>query len=67
MFPFSHSQSQFLFLSFSLPIISHSLEKQANSIAAAVYEVFAKGEAKTADMGGNATTSDFTKAVINKV
>ena len=40
------------------------LDDHANKIAASVYAVIAEGRVRTADMGGNAATSDFTSAVI---
>lgn len=56
-----------MILSATMMLRHLGLEKQANSIAAAVYDVFAEGKVKTADMGGNSKTSDFTGAVISKV
>lgn len=40
------------------------LPKQANAIASSVYKVLADGKTRTADIGGSASTTDFTKAVI---
>lgn len=56
-----------MILSATMMLRHLGLEKQANSIAAAVYDVFAEGKVKTADMGGNSKTTDFTGAVISKV
>lgn len=57
------------------------LESQANVIASSVYDVIKEGKIRTADMGGeyflggcgsaadqvgNTSTTDFTKAVLNK-
>jgi len=42
------------------------LETQANTIAAAVYDVIQEGKVRTADMRGTASTSDFTKAILAK-
>jgi isocitrate/isopropylmalate dehydrogenase len=37
------------------------------SIQAALLEVIGEGKYRTGDLGGVATTSDFTKAVIDKL
>ncbi|KIL68047.1 hypothetical protein M378DRAFT_121084 [Amanita muscaria Koide BX008] len=43
------------------------LDSIANNIASAVFEVISEGTTKTHDMGGSATTSDFTSAIIKKL
>ncbi|BEI80085.1 hypothetical protein CcaverHIS002_0106140 [Cutaneotrichosporon cavernicola] len=42
------------------------LEDQANTIASSVYNVIKGGYHRTYDVGGTSSTTDFTKAVINK-
>lgn len=42
------------------------LESQANVIASAVYDVIKEGKIRTADMGGSTSTTEFTKAILNK-
>ncbi|KAG1836184.1 hypothetical protein DFJ58DRAFT_819324 [Suillus subalutaceus] len=44
-----------------------SLDSIANSIASATFDVINAGEVRTADMGGGATTSEFTNAIIKKL
>ncbi|KAF8621642.1 hypothetical protein AX15_007660 [Amanita polypyramis BW_CC] len=43
------------------------LDAVANNIASAVFDVINEGKVKTYDMGGSATTSDFTAAIIKKL
>ncbi|KAG2116111.1 uncharacterized protein F5147DRAFT_676014 [Suillus discolor] len=43
------------------------LDSIANSIASATFDVINAGEVRTADMGGAATTSEFTNAIIKKL
>ena len=43
------------------------LDYPANQIAASVFRVIAEGKVRTADMGGNATTQQFTQAVIDNL
>jgi len=43
------------------------LDSIANNIAGATFDVINAGEVRTADMGGAATTSEFTAAVIKKL
>jgi isocitrate dehydrogenase (NAD+) len=40
------------------------LDDHANRISKSVYDVIAEGT-RTRDMGGNATTQEFTRAVLN--
>ena len=42
-------------------------EEEAARIDNALVEVFAEGKRLTADLGGNATTSEFTQAVIQRL
>ncbi|KAI9293933.1 hypothetical protein K502DRAFT_337932 [Neoconidiobolus thromboides FSU 785] len=41
-----------------------NLEQQANQISNAVYKTIEDARVRTPDMGGNSSTTDFTKAVI---
>jgi len=56
-----------MILSATMMLRHLGLEGQANSIAEAVYSVLAEGKIQTADMGGSSKTSEFTKAVIEKI
>lgn len=44
-----------------------SLDSIANNIATATYDVINTGKVRTKDMGGEASTSDFTGAVISNL
>ena len=39
----------------------------ANNIAKATFDVINEGKIRTADMGGSATTQDFTAAITKKL
>lgn len=41
--------------------------KLQNRISRAVYEVIGSGKAMTRDMGGNATTHEFTRSVLDRM
>jgi len=43
------------------------LDEHANRISKAVYGVIADKKVRTRDMGGDATTHDFTRALLNKM
>ena len=43
------------------------MNKQAENIQGAVLGVIAEGKYRTGDLGGRATTSDFTKAIIDRL
>ncbi|KAF7355387.1 Isocitrate dehydrogenase [Mycena sanguinolenta] len=43
------------------------LDPVANQIATATFDVINSGKVRTADMGGSATTSDFTSAIIKSL
>ncbi|KFY11495.1 hypothetical protein V492_04429 [Pseudogymnoascus sp. VKM F-4246] len=43
------------------------LDEHANRISKAVYDVIAAGQVRTRDMGGNSTTNEFTRAVLDKM
>ncbi|WFD05923.1 isocitrate dehydrogenase (NAD(+)) [Malassezia vespertilionis] len=51
-------------LSATMMLRHFGLDYQANLITAAVYRVISEGKVRTADLGGNATTQEFTQAVL---
>ncbi|KAF8605527.1 hypothetical protein BDV93DRAFT_543554 [Ceratobasidium sp. AG-I] len=53
-----------MILSSTMMLRHLGLESLANSIAQSTFDVINEGKVRTADMGGSATTSDFTAAVI---
>ncbi|KAG9040716.1 isocitrate dehydrogenase (NAD(+)) idh1 [Tulasnella sp. UAMH 9824] len=48
-------------------IVDNTLDSIANNIATATYDVINSGKVRTMDMGGNASTDDFTGAVISNL
>ncbi|KAG5342548.1 hypothetical protein E4T56_gene12503 [Termitomyces sp. T112] len=56
-----------MILSATMMLRHLGLDSIANSIAAATFDVINSGKVRTADMGGSATTSEFTSAVIQKL
>ncbi|KDN46823.1 putative IDH1-isocitrate dehydrogenase [NAD] subunit 1, mitochondrial [Tilletiaria anomala UBC 951] len=54
-----------MILSSTMMLRHLGLDTQANQIAESVYKVIQEGKVRTADMGGNAKTQDFTAAVIS--
>jgi len=56
-----------MILSSTMMLRHLGLNEIANSITAATYDVIAQGKVRTPDLGGNATTIDFTAAVINNL
>ncbi|KAJ1309206.1 hypothetical protein OPQ81_004875 [Rhizoctonia solani] len=53
-----------MILSSTMMLRHLGLESLANSIAQSTFDVINEGKVRTADMGGKASTSDFTAAVI---
>jgi len=53
-----------MILSSTMMLRHLGLESLANSIAQSTFDVINEGKVRTADMGGSATTTDFTAAVI---
>ncbi|KAI7853106.1 isocitrate dehydrogenase, NAD-dependent [Circinella umbellata] len=52
----------------SVMMLRHlNLDEYANRISTAVYDTIKSNTARTADMGGNSTTKEFTAAVISKL
>ena len=56
-----------LLLSGSMMLRHLGLDDHANRISKSVYDVIAEGSHRTRDMGGNATTQEFTRAVLNSM
>lgn len=56
-----------LLLSGSMLLRHIGLDDHANRIAKAVYGVIGDGKVRPRDMGGNATTHQFTRAVLDKM
>ncbi|GMM37532.1 isocitrate dehydrogenase (NAD(+)) [Saccharomycopsis crataegensis] len=56
-----------MILSSALMLRHLGLQENADRISAAVYEVIAEGKTTTQDIGGSATTEEFTKAVLDKL
>ncbi|KAF9268050.1 hypothetical protein L218DRAFT_954444 [Marasmius fiardii PR-910] len=56
-----------MILSATMMLRHLGLDSIANSIATATFDVINSGKVRTADMGGSATTSDFTAAVIKNL
>ncbi len=55
-----------LLLSSTMLLRHLGLDEQANLIASSIYDVIAEGKHKTGDVGGTTTTTEFTKAVLDK-
>ncbi|KAI1640299.1 isocitrate dehydrogenase subunit 1 [Biscogniauxia mediterranea] len=56
-----------LILSASMMLRHLGLDDHANRIARAVYGVIAEGKYRTRDMGGESTTHEFTRAILDKM
>ncbi|KAI0638155.1 hypothetical protein C8Q77DRAFT_1048381 [Trametes polyzona] len=56
-----------MILSATMMLRHLGLDHLANSIASATFDVINAGKVRTADMGGSATTSEFTAAVIKNL
>lgn len=56
-----------LILSGSMLLRHLGLDDHANRISKAVYDVIGEGKTRTHDMGGQATTHEFTRAVLDKM
>jgi len=56
-----------LLLSGTMMLRHLGLDDHANRIAKAVYDVIGQGKARTRDMGGDSTTHDFTRAVLDSL
>ncbi|KAI4147501.1 MAG: hypothetical protein LQ340_005524 [Diploschistes diacapsis] len=54
-----------MILSGSMLLRHLGLDEHANHISKAVYDVISQGKTRTRDMGGNATTHEFTRAVLD--
>lgn len=56
-----------MLLSGSMLLRHLGLDDHANRISKAVYDVIGGGKTRTRDMGGEASTHDFTRAVLDKM
>ncbi|OKL64291.1 hypothetical protein UA08_00009 [Talaromyces atroroseus] len=56
-----------LILSGSMLLRHLGLDEHANRISKSVYDVISEGKTRTRDMGGEATTHEFTRAVLDKM
>lgn len=56
-----------MILSSSMMLRHLGLDNHADRVSKATYDVIASGVARTKDLGGNASTTDFTKAVLNRL
>ncbi|PFH62237.1 hypothetical protein XA68_14516 [Ophiocordyceps unilateralis] len=56
-----------MILSGSMLLRHLGLDDHANRISRAIYAVIAEGKVRTRDMGGNSTTHEFTKAILDKM
>ncbi|KAF7597405.1 isocitrate dehydrogenase (NAD(+)) idh1 [Aspergillus hancockii] len=56
-----------MILSGSMLLRHLGLDDHANRISKAVYDVIGQGKTRTRDMGGQATTHEFTRAVLDKM
>ncbi|KAJ0420707.1 hypothetical protein BJY00DRAFT_283886 [Aspergillus carlsbadensis] len=56
-----------MILSGSMLLRHLGLDDHANRISKAVYDVIGEGQTRTRDMGGNASTHEFTRAVLDKM
>ena len=56
-----------MILSATMMLRHLGLDNLANSIASATLDVINEGKVRTRDIGGSATTSEFTAAVVAKI
>jgi isocitrate dehydrogenase (NAD+) len=56
-----------LILSAAMMLRHLGLEDHANRISTGVYKVIGDGKVRTRDMGGSATTNEFTRAILDKM
>jgi len=56
-----------LLLSATMLLRHIGLDDHANRISQSVYKVIADNTARTRDMGGNSTTHEFTRAILNQM
>lgn len=56
-----------MILSGSMLLRHLGLDDHANRISRAIYAVIAQGKVRTRDMGGQSTTHEFTKAILDKM
>ena len=56
-----------LILSAAMLLRHLGLDDHANRISQSVYKVIEDGQVRTRDMGGNSTTNEFTRAILNQM
>jgi len=56
-----------LLLSANMMLRHIGLDDHANRISKALYDVIGAGKVRTRDMGGNSTTQEFTRAILNEM
>jgi isocitrate dehydrogenase (NAD+) len=56
-----------MILSATMMLRHLGLDQLANNIAASTFDVVNAGKVRTADMGGSATTSEFTAEIIKNL
>ena len=56
-----------MILSSTMMLRHLGLDHLANKIASATFDTIDDGKVRTADMGGSATTSDFTAEIIKRL
>jgi isocitrate dehydrogenase (NAD+) len=56
-----------MILSASMMLRHLGLDNFANDITKATYSVLEEGKVRTDDIGGNSSTTEFTKAILNKL
>ncbi|KAF7514130.1 isocitrate dehydrogenase (NAD(+)) idh1 [Endocarpon pusillum] len=62
-----HANPTAMLLSGSMLLRHLGLDDHANRISKAVYDVIGEGKSRTRDMGGRATTHEFTAAILDKM
>lgn len=56
-----------LLLSFAMMLKDNAMEDKAKKLEEAIFDCVAKGEKTTADIGGSASTKEFTQAIIERL
>ena len=56
-----------LLLSFAMMLKNKEMQDQAKALENAIFEVVAEGKKTTADIGGGASTKEFTQAIIERL
>ena len=53
--------------SFAMMLKNNEMQDQAKALENAIFEVVAEGKKTTADIGGGASTKEFTQAIIERL